>query len=340
VHWNLIPAAGGCDNRSLVVQHLQKPLVTSTRLSERLSSNRRRGEPGGSKWVRVVMAVLATIGAIDTGSITLKKWGLLGVLTCPKEAFFGCNGCEKVLASAWGSLFGQPLSLFGFLAYGAVLLMAVFPLVLPGDVKARLAPASWWGLFLLGTAMAVFSAILVGVMLFGIRDCCPFCILSALLSTGLFVLSLLGGDWQERGQLVFRGVLVALVVALVGLGWAASANRPAVVTAPGVPPAVTTVSTPQAVALAEHLSQTAAVMYTAYWCPHCHEQKELFGREATAKLKIVECAPDGRNSQKALCDAKKIEGFPTWEINGKLDSGVKPLAKLAQMSDFQSTGPL
>ena len=330
----------GCENPHLTVPDPRPPLVTSTRLSERLSSNRRRAEPGGSKWVRVAIAVLATIGAIDTGSITLKKWGLLGALTCSKEAFFGCNGCEKVLASAWGSLFGQPLSLFGFLAYGAVLLMAVFPLVLPGDVKARLAPASWWGLFLLGTAMAVFSAILVGVMLFGIRDCCPFCILSALLSTGLFVLSLLGGDWQERGQLVFRGVLVALVVALVGLGWAASANRPAVVTAPGVPPAVTTVSTPQAVALAEHLSQTGAVMYTAYWCPHCHEQKELFGREATAKLKIVECAPDGRNSQKALCDAKKIEGFPTWEINGKLDSGVKPLAKLAQMSDFQSTGPL
>jgi uncharacterized membrane protein/glutaredoxin len=333
-------ACWGCENPPLVVSDPRPPLVTSTRLSERLNSNRRRAEPGGSKWVRVAMAVLATIGAIDTGSITLKKWGLLGALSCSKEAFLGCNGCEKVLASAWGSLFGQPLSLFGFLAYGAVLLMAVLPLVLPGDVKARVAPASWWGLFLLSTGMAVFSAILVGVMLFGIKDCCPFCILSALLSTGLFVLSLLGGDWQERGQLVFRGVLVALVVALVGLGWAASADRPAVVSGPGVAPAVTTESTPQAVALAEHLTQTGAVIYTAYWCPHCHEQKELFGREATAKLKIVECAPDGRNSQKALCDAKKIEGFPTWEINGKLDSGVKPLAKLAQMSDFQPTGPL
>jgi hypothetical protein len=61
----------------------------------------------------------------------------------------------------------------------------------------------------------------------------------------------------------------------------------------------------------------------------------LFGKQATAKLKVIECAPDGRNSQKALCDSKKIEGFPTWEIDGKLEVGVKPLAKLAQLSGFR-----
>ncbi len=308
--------------------------MTSSRLSERLGSSRRRSDPG-RKWVRVAIAVLATIGAIDTGSVTLKKWGLIGALTCPKEAFFGCNGCEKVLASAWGSLFGQPLSLFGFLAYSAVLLLAVVPLVLQGEVRARLSQPSLWGLFLLSTAMAVFSAVLVGVMAFGIRDCCPFCILSALLSLSLFVLSLVGGDWEDRGQLLFRGVITALLVGVVSLGWAASANRPDGSIGQGVPPAVVAESSPAKLALAEHLSASGARMYTAYWCPHCHEQKELFGKQATAKLTVIECAPDGRNSQKALCDAKKIEGFPTWEINGQLDSGVKPLAKLADLSGYK-----
>lgn len=308
--------------------------MTSSRLSERLSASRRRSEPH-RRWVRVAMAVLATIGVIDTGSITLKTWGVLGSLSCSSEGFFGCNGCEKVLSSPWGSLFGQPLSLFGFLAYGAVLLLAVLPLVLQGEARVSLAQRSWWGLFLLSTGMAVFSGVLVGVMAFGIRDCCPFCILSALLSLGLFVLSLIGGDWEDSGQVVFRGVIVALIVGLVGLGWAAAVNRPATDLGRGVPPAVTTTSAPQAMALAEHLSATGAVMYSAYWCPHCHEQKELFGKEATARLKVVECAPDGRNSQKALCDSKKIEGFPTWEINGKLDSGVKPLARLAELSGFK-----
>jgi hypothetical protein len=44
--------------------------------STRLVS-RRRQDPG-AKWARIAMAVLATIGVIDTGSITLKRWGFLG----------------------------------------------------------------------------------------------------------------------------------------------------------------------------------------------------------------------------------------------------------------------
>ncbi|MFM2079446.1 MAG: hypothetical protein RLZZ589_1217 [Cyanobacteriota bacterium] len=283
------------------------------------------------------MAVLATIGVIDTGSITLNKWGLLGSLSCSSQGFLGCNGCEKVLASAWGSLFGQPLSLFGFLAYGAVLLLAVGPLVLQGEARVSLAQRSWWGLFLLSTAMAVFSAVLLGVMAFGIRDCCPFCILSAALSAGLFVLSLIGGDWDDRGQLLFRGVITALLVGVLGLGWAASVGKPAVATGPGVARPVQAASSPAKVALAEHLTAAGARIYTAWWCPHCHDQKELFGKEATAKLTVIECAPDGRNSQKDLCEARKVQGYPTWEINGQLDSGVKPLAELARLSGY--TGP-
>jgi len=308
--------------------------VTSSRLSERLAGQRRRGD-SGSKWIRVAMAVLATIGVIDTGSITLKKWGLLGALSCSNQGFLGCNGCEKVLSSDWGSVLGQPLSLFGFMAYAAMLLMAVAPLVLQGEARQSLAQPSWWGMALLSTGMTVFSAVLLGVMAFAIRDCCPFCILSAALSVGLLVLSLVGGDWEDRGQLVFRGLMTALLVGVVALGWAASVGQPVVDTGKGVPPPVRAASTPATIALAEQLTAKGARMYTAYWCPHCHEQKELFGREATEKLTVIECAPDGRGSQKALCDAKKIEGYPTWEINGVLDSGVKPLLKLAELIGYK-----
>ena len=281
------------------------------------------------------MAVLATIGVIDTGSITLSKWGWIGDLSCSSTGLFGCNGCEKVLSSAWGSLLGQPLALFGLLGYGAVLLMAVVPLVLQGDLRVSLGQKSWWGLFLLSTGMAVFSGVLLGVMAFGIRDCCPFCILSAGLSSALFVLSLIGGDWEDRGQLIFSGVITALLVGVIGLGWAASVGRPVVDSAPGVAPPVRSESNAGQIALAEHLTASGAKLYTAYWCPHCHDQKELFGRQATEKLTVIECAPDGRNSQRELCEAKKIEGYPSWEIQGQLDSGVKPLAKLAEASGYQ-----
>ncbi|MFM7239435.1 MAG: hypothetical protein ACKOZN_07535 [Cyanobium sp.] len=69
--------------------------MTSSRLSERLASGRRRPETG-RRWVRIVIAVLATIGLIDTGSIVLKHWGVLKVLSCANTGLFGCNGCDRV----------------------------------------------------------------------------------------------------------------------------------------------------------------------------------------------------------------------------------------------------
>ena len=311
------------------IQSVLLHAVTSTRLADRLNS-RRRNEPG-RRWVRIVMAVLATIGALDTGSITLKRWGLLGPLLCPG----GGGDCDKVLNSAWGSLFGQPLSLFGCLAYLAVLALALVPLVFKGESRSVLNERSWWGLFLVSTGMAVFSLLLMGLMIFRIEAFCPFCVLSALLSVSLLVLSLIGNEWSDRGQLIFRGVLLALLVTVLGLGWSTAVGRPSGSVGKGMPTPVTAPSTPATLALAEHLTKVGAKMYSAYWCPHCHEQKELFGKQANEKLIVIECAPDGYNSQAALCASKKIDGFPSWEIDGKVDSGVKSLAKLAELSGFK-----
>lgn len=308
--------------------------MTSSRLSDRLASGRRRPDMG-RRWVRIVIAVLATIGLIDTGSIVLKHWGVLKVLSCASTGLFGCNGCDRVLSSPWGQLFGQPLALYGWLAYGAVLLLALGPLVLGGEARLRIARASGWGLFLISTAMAVFSAVLLGVMAVALKACCPFCILSAVLSLTLFVFSLLLGELEDPAQTIFMGVITAMLVAVLGLGWAASTGQAPAASATGKSaPLVISESSAAKVALAEHLTARGAVIYTAWWCPHCHEQQELFGRQAAAKLKVVECATDGRNSQTALCEQKKIQGFPTWEINGKLDSGVKPLKELADLSGY------
>jgi len=297
--------------------------------------SRRRQDPG-AKWARIAMAVLATVGVIDTGSITLKRWGVLGNLSCP----MGADGCDKVLNSAWGTLFGSvPLSLLGLLAYGSVLLLALLPL-LPGlqENKADLSRRTWWGLFSASLGMAVFSGVLLGLMVLKIQAFCFFCVLSAVLSLLLFVLSVVGGGWDDLGQLVFRGILLALAVLMGGLIWASvvDPDRPeAAVTSQGVAPVVTGTSTPAALDLADHLTASGAVMYSAYWCPHCHEQKELFGKQASDQLQVVECAPDGRNNQADLCRSKGLTGFPSWEINGEIDSGVKPLSELADLSGYQ-----
>ena len=146
------------------------------------------------------MGVLATIGLLDTGSITLKRWGMIGSLTCPG----GSNGCDQVLGSAWGTLFGQPLSLYGTLAYGLVLVLTLGPLLFKGDSRRTLGGLSQQALLLLCTGMAGFSMVLVGLMLFTIKAVCVFCVLSAVLSTVLFALSLLLNRQEERGSLIFR----------------------------------------------------------------------------------------------------------------------------------------
>jgi len=53
------------------------------------------------KWPKIIIAILSTIGIVDTGSITLKNWWLFTSLSCPGIQ----NGCETVLNSPWGTLY-------------------------------------------------------------------------------------------------------------------------------------------------------------------------------------------------------------------------------------------
>ena len=62
-------------------------------------------------------------------------------------------------------------------------------------------------------------------------------------------------------------------------------------------------------------------MYGAFWCSHCYDQKQTLGAEAMRSIPYIECAKDGANSQRKLCQEKEIPGYPTWEINGKLHPG-------------------
>jgi protein-disulfide isomerase len=88
--------------------------------------------------------------------------------------------------------------------------------------------------------------------------------------------------------------------------------------------------------LANHLDETGATMYGAYWCPHCADQKDMFG-SAIDQVPYVECAADGENAQPQLCQEKGIQGYPTWEINGELYPGTQSLEQLADLSGFEGT---
>ena len=98
---------------------------------------------------------------------------------------------------------------------------------------------------------------------------------------------------------------------------------------------VTSESSKDSIALAKYLKNYGVVKYSAYWCPNCLKQSELFGKQAYKELNVVECARDGKNSQTQLCIDKKIQGFPSWEINGIIIIGVQTLEELSELSGYK-----
>ena len=99
--------------------------------------------------------------------------------------------------------------------------------------------------------------------------------------------------------------------------------------------AITTTSDSAEVALANHLKQVGAKMYGAFWCSHCHDQKQLFGKEAFQEINYIECDPKGKNPKPDLCEAAKVQSFPTWEIKGQSVSGTQSLEEIAVLSGYQ-----
>lgn len=296
---------------------------------------RKKVSPRIHRYSRPLMAGLATIGAVVTAYLTINK--LTGSATaCPTK------GCDIVLSSPYATVFGLPLALFGFLAYIGMVVLAVAPLPFRGaeqkDLRANLIRWTQPLLFIGGTAMLIFSGYLMYLLTAEIKAVCFYCVGSALLSTGLFLLALFGQDWPELSQPLFTGIITAVVILVGTLGLYANVNNPNTVadssdTQLGV--AITTQSGSAEISLAQYLKDTGAVFYGAWWCPHCHDQKQLFGQEATQIIPYVECStPDGQG-QTSECQAAQITGYPTWEVNGERLSGTQTLEELAQLSGYQ-----
>jgi hypothetical protein len=78
------------------------------------------------------------------------------------------------------------------------------------------------------------------------------------------------------------------------------------------------------------LKSSGATFYGAFWCPHCQNQKAMFGRSAKL-LPYVECStPDG-NGRLPICDEAGVEGYPTWEFaDGSREGGVLTVEHLSE----------
>ncbi|MBI3032618.1 hypothetical protein HYY69_04030 [Candidatus Woesearchaeota archaeon] len=65
---------------------------------------------------------------------------------------------------------------------------------------------------------------------------------------------------------------------------------------------------------AQCLTDKGAVMYGAFWCPHCQNVKKRFG-SAFQFVKYVECDPRGENGNPDLCLKKDIKNYATFEFS-------------------------
>lgn len=80
------------------------------------------------------------------------------------------------------------------------------------------------------------------------------------------------------------------------------------------------------------IEESGTKFYGAWWCPHCQNQKTLFGKSAE-KLPYVECSTTDGKDTTQVCKDAGIKSYPTWVFpDGSKGNGEQTLEQLAQKS--------
>jgi uncharacterized membrane protein/glutaredoxin len=261
--------------------------------------------------------VLSLIGMALTAYLSWAASSGSGLQGCAID-----SGCDAVLSSRWATLLGAPTAAWGLLAYAT----------LAGLALGRRDGWRWIATWTVSFVGVLYSVYLTTVSVTLLGATCPYCLTSLAIMTALIAVAtsqrpagMPGATWRRLLLRVAPAAVVA--IALLHLNYVGVLGRP---------PAV---EEPFARALALHLSQRGAKMYGVYWCPHCIEQKELFGASAR-RLPYVECSTGGQGSRQAsACQAAGIRLYPTWIIGGQRFQEVLTLTRLAELTGFQYSAP-
>jgi len=236
------------------------------------------------------------------------------------EAVRGCEaggGCDVVLTSRWATLFGLPTAFWGLMAYAGIGAIAF----------VRRVDQHWSYAFSAAFFGLCYSVYLTAVSLLILEATCPYCLTSLTLMAATLALVIYQRPTAgvHRTWMVLlrgRGVIAALVIVALHLNYTSPLPEP-------LGP-----EDPMAQALAIHLTEKGVKFYGASWCPHCQEQKGLFGPSAS-RLPYVECSPNGRNAPGApICGVVGIRTYPTWIIDGQWITNVLSLEQLATATGF------
>lgn len=82
-------------------------------------------------------------------------------------------------------------------------------------------------------------------------------------------------------------------------------------------------------AFAKCLTQKKATLYGSFLCPHCDDQRKVFG-QSFAWVPYVECSMVGSRQETSSCQAAHIRYTPTWVFaDGDRYVGVQSLKQLS-----------
>ena len=136
--------------------------------------------PQISKWIFVLILATSFIGFLDSAYLTVEHYNK-GILPC-----YIFEGCDQVTTSKYSTVANIPISLFGAIYYLAIFAAAILFL------DTKYAPILYI-LILLPVAGFLLSLWFVYLQLFVIKAICLYCMVSAVTSTSLFIMSLILG---------------------------------------------------------------------------------------------------------------------------------------------------
>ncbi|GMH41012.1 hypothetical protein BSKO_08922 [Bryopsis sp. KO-2023] len=281
---------------------------------------------------------LSSAGFLETAYLTAVRFSD-APLACPT------SGCAPVLQSGYSSLFGIPLTVLGMLGYGAVALLSLKGATgsdyeKDGSTKDIV--------FFSTIALASCSSVLMYILFTKLGgESCLWCYSSAALSFTLLILCLRsyrwGTKWNEFPMAFMPGgTVAATTVAALLIGFQnVEVSIAQDIDLPYQLPTVTESSERKAVQLAKRLSDSGVKMFGAFWCNHCYDQKQLFGKEAMEYFPYVECYPEGYRKGVTIadvCEKADIHAFPTWVFGNDRIEGDQELddldAALKEYTDF------
>lgn len=145
-------------------------------------------------WIRIIIFVLGLCGFMVAKHIRNHK-----VKDKPLVCMVGFD-CHAVVHSDYSKFFGVPVEIFGMIYYALVSISYLFFIFMRDSMPVTLIGF----LIMISLTAFLFSVYLIFVQIFILKKGCSWCIVSALISALIFILTIFHYDFGFVGQILLR----------------------------------------------------------------------------------------------------------------------------------------